>query len=75
MAAFTTFTREALIRYLRMFGIKNLDSFEPIAEGIENSTYFIKSIERGIEQEYVLSIIEQLSLEAVSYTHLRAHET
>ena len=67
MAAFTTFTREALIRYLRMFGIKNLDSFEPIAEGIENSTYFIKSIERGIEQEYVLSIIEQLSLEEIPF--------
>ena len=50
MAAFTTFTREALIRYLRMFGIRNLNSFEPIAEGIENSTYFIKSIDGGIEQ-------------------------
>ena len=67
MAAFTTFTREALIRYLRMFGIRNLNSFEPIAEGIENSTYFIKSIDGGIEQEYVLSIIEQLSLSEIPF--------
>ena len=68
MAVFTTFTREALVQYLRMFGIKNLESFEPITEGIENTTYFVTSIESDITQEYVLSIIEQLSLAEIPFS-------
>ena len=67
MAVFTTFTREALVQYLRMFGITNLESFEPITEGIENTTYFVTSIESDITQEYVLSIIEQLSLPEIPF--------
>ena len=41
MAAFTTFTEEALERYLVMFGKGELKKFAPIAGGIENSNYFV----------------------------------
>ena len=67
MAAYTTFTREALSNYLRMFGIGKLGSFKPITEGIENSTYFIKIIEGDTEQKYVLSIIERLNLSEIPF--------
>ena len=67
MAAYTTFTREALIGYVRMFGIGDLESFEPITEGIENSNYFVTIIKHDTKREYVLSIIEQLGLEELSF--------
>ena len=41
MAAFTTFTEEALERYLVMFGKGELKACTPVTDGIENSNYFI----------------------------------
>lgn len=61
MAVFTTFSDEALARYVVMFGLGELVSFEPIDEGIENSNYFVTLSKEGEETEYVLTIMEQLS--------------
>ena len=41
MAALTTFTEEALEKYLVMFGKSGLKKFAPIGRGIENSNYFV----------------------------------
>ncbi|HAK50593.1 MAG TPA: homoserine kinase [Gammaproteobacteria bacterium] len=62
MATFTTFTEEALVRYLTMFRLGELTSFEAIEEGIENSNYFVSIDLHGVNTDYVLSIIEQLDL-------------
>jgi homoserine kinase type II len=67
MAAFTTFSEEALARYLVMFDRGVLDSWTPISGGIENSNYFVRLNEGGYTYEYVLTIIEDLSYEEVPF--------
>jgi homoserine kinase type II len=77
MAALTTFSEEALERYLIMFNLGELTSVKPIAEGIENSNYFV-SLRQEETTEYVLTIIEGLSFAEVPFfnkvlAHLHQH--
>lgn len=65
MATYTTFEREALERYLIMFDIGTLATYEAISDGIENSNYFIRF--EGIEQEFVLTITEDLEFDEVPF--------
>ena len=67
MAAFTSFKREALDRYLIMYELGELSHFEPIAEGIENSNYFVTLKNGETLDEYVLTITESLSFEEVPF--------
>lgn len=67
MAAFTTFTEEALERYLVMFGKGKLKSYAPIAGGIENSNYFVTLDSGAGDVEYVLTIIEQFDFEEAPF--------
>ncbi len=75
MAAFTTFTEEALVRYLVMFGKGQLKEYVPITAGIENSNYYITLNQYEVLTDYVLTIIEDLSFDEVPFfnkilTHL-----
>lgn len=63
MAVFTTFTPEALTRYLSMFGIGELAGFSAIETGIENSNYFVTLATDDDELEFVLTITEDLGFE------------
>ncbi|MFT7243194.1 MAG: homoserine kinase type II [Candidatus Azotimanducaceae bacterium] len=65
MATYTTFERESLERYLVMFDLGELDAFEPIASGIENSNYYIRF--ENTDLEYVLTITEGLNFEEVPF--------
>ena len=67
MAAFTKFTRAALERYLVMFDQGQLESFQPVTGGIENSNYFLTLSKEQVLREYVLTIVEQYSFEEVSF--------
>ena len=67
MAAFTTFTEEALERYLVMFGKGELKKFAPIAGGIENSNYFVTLDNGSGDVEYVLTIIEQFGFDEAPF--------
>lgn len=67
MGAFTTFSREALERYVRMFGMGDLDDFEPIAAGIENSNYFVTLAGEGGRHTFVLTITEDLEFPEVAF--------
>ncbi len=70
MTVFTTFPESALRRYLTMFGKGQLVSCRAIEDGIENSNYFVTLLQDGTgqaEEDYVLSIIEQFSLEEVHF--------
>lgn len=58
MAAFTTFTSEALERYLVMFGRGRLKDFRPTPGGIENSNYFVDLDQGGSVSSFVLTIME-----------------
>ncbi len=67
MAAFTQFSQTSLERYLAMFDIGELVSYEPITGGIENSNYFVTLDSDGFETEYVLTIAESLDFNEVSF--------
>jgi homoserine kinase type II len=61
VAAFTKFSDTALENYLVMFGIGELVSCTAIESGIENSNYFITTSKHGEDNEFVLTIMEELS--------------
>lgn len=67
MAAFTTFSKEALERYLIMFGKGQLAHYAPTPGGIENSNYFIRLDMEGQETEFVLTIMETHSFAEVPF--------
>lgn len=70
MAVFTTFSRGQLERFLLVFDLGKLVSFEPIEEGIENTNYVI-SVERG---DFVLTLFEILGFDDLPYfTQLLSH--
>jgi len=58
VAAFTTFSSEALERYLVMFGRGRLKDFKPTPGGIENSNYFVDLDNGGSISSFVLTIME-----------------
>lgn len=67
MAAFTTFERSALERYLMIYDLGELHEYEAITAGIENSNYFV-SLKNGEQlTHYVLTITEELSFEDVPF--------
>ncbi len=67
MAVFTTFSEEALARYVVMFGLGELASHQPIDGGIENSNYFLTLSKDGEDNEYVLTIIEELTFDDLPF--------
>lgn len=67
MAAFTTFDRGRLEGYLHLFQLGELVSFSPIDEGIENSNYLVTLTEEGEERDYILTILEFLSFNQLSF--------
>jgi homoserine kinase type II len=67
MAAFTTFSIEALERYIYMFNIGELHAHEPIESGIENSNYFVTIDRDGEFDEFVLTITESLDFNEVPF--------
>ena len=67
MAAFTTFTEEALKRYLVMFGKGELKACKPVVGGIENSNYFVTLGNGSDNVEYVLTIIEQFGFDEAPF--------
>lgn len=67
MAAFTTFSDAALERYLVMFDIGDLHSFEPVPTGIENSNYFVSLTRHDDILEFVLTITEGLDFHEVPF--------
>lgn len=73
MAVYTQITAEDLKSLLAKFDAGNLESFEGIAEGVENSNYLIKTS----TGKYVLTLIEKRAQpdELPFYTGFMAHLT
>ncbi|MDA1299734.1 MAG: homoserine kinase [Proteobacteria bacterium] len=67
MAVFTHFEQSALERYLTMYGLGTLVSFEAIGAGIENSNYFVTLAKDSEPAEFVLTIIENHSFAEVPF--------
>lgn len=58
MAVYTPVSRADLENLLSEFAIGTLVSFHGAADGIENTTYFFTTDDRGSRRDFVLSIIE-----------------
>lgn len=70
MSVYTPVTPDDLAAWLTRYAIGAVKSFEPIAEGIENSNYFLTA-DKG---RYVLTLYERLPPEEVPfYLNLMAH--
>jgi len=67
LAAFTTFEKSALERYLVIYDLGALYEYEAISAGIENSNYFVSLIQGDQHTHYVLTITEALSFEEVPF--------
>jgi homoserine kinase type II len=52
------------------YGVGDLVRYWPAANGIENSNYFIRTIDKGREREFVLTIMEQPSNAGGAYVPL-----
>ena len=72
MAVFTKLNQADIYNVQNIFGFKRITSFKGIKKGIENTNYTVATKNK----KYVLTIFEsRVNNKAVSYTHLRAHET
>ena len=65
MAVYTKINQSDIDIINNKFNIEKILSFQGITKGIENTNYILKSKNK----KFILTIF------AVSYTHLRAHET
>jgi homoserine kinase type II len=70
MSVYTTVTADELAAWLTRYTIGEVHSFEPIAEGIENTNYFVTA-EKG---RFVLTLYERVPAEELPfYLNLMAH--
>jgi|TARA_B100000315_G_scaffold244365_1_gene268832 homoserine kinase type II len=67
MSVFTTVKKEQLVRYMIMFDMGELVSFEPIEQGIENSNYFVTMEKEGVQTEFVLTLFEELTFDDIPF--------
>jgi homoserine kinase type II len=75
MAVYTILSASDLENILSSYSLGKLQSFEPISSGIENTNYFLKTKREELETDWVLTIFENLEVEALPFfceltTHL-----
>jgi len=74
MAVFTTFSREQLEKHVALYPLGDLQSFQPIPEGIENSNYFVTTQQATGETDCVLTLFETLGFNDIPFfTNLMQH--
>ncbi len=70
MAVYTSVTATGLESWLSRYSVGAVESFSPIASGIENTNYFLDTV----EGKYVLTIYERIPTEELPfYLNLVAH--
>ncbi len=63
----TTFSEEALERYLIMFGVGDLASCKPLDQGTRNSNYELVTTQYDEDQRWILTIVEELGFDDVPF--------
>ncbi len=67
MSVYTVVEEHHLVEFLQDYDVGELDSFEGISAGIENTNYFVNTINGGHKEQYVLTIFEHHSFEELPY--------
>jgi homoserine kinase type II len=65
--AVSTFEEASLARYLTMFSIGELESFEPMPGGMDNSNYLVRVNRYDEINQFVLTIVENHSFDVVPF--------
>ena len=55
MAVYTKLEHQEVEQFLKQYNINNFKDYKGITEGVENTNYFIKTL----EQDYILTIYEK----------------
>lgn len=67
MSVYTTLDHNDLSEFLKAYAIGTLSDFQGISEGIENTNYFVDTLENGLRQSFVLTIFESIGFEELPY--------
>lgn len=67
MSVYTTLDHNDLSEFLHAYEIGALSDFQGISEGIENTNYFVNTLESGLRQSFVLTIFESIGFEELPY--------
>ncbi|MBN2646834.1 MAG: homoserine kinase [Thiotrichales bacterium] len=67
MSVYTVVDRGDLVEFLQDYAVGQLDSFEGISAGIENTNYFVNTIHNGQTQRFVLTIFEHHCFDELPY--------
>lgn len=78
MSVYTTIERDELEAFLANYSVGSLDEYQGISDGIENTNYFVDTI-NSENKRYVLTIFEHHSFEEMQYYlnlmhHLADHQ-
>lgn len=67
MSVYTTLDHNDLSEFLKAYEIGVLSDFQGISEGIENTNYFVHTLDNGLRQSFVLTIFESIGFEELPY--------
>lgn len=79
MSVYTTIEEDELKSFLLRYDVGELDSYQGISAGIENTNYFVNTSKDGQQNEFVLTIFESHSAEEMPFflnlmAHLNEHQ-
>ena len=67
MSVYTVVEEQQLVEFLQDYDVGELESFEGISAGIENTNYFVNTINHGQLEQYVLTIFEHHTFDELPY--------
>lgn len=67
MSVYTVVDESQLIAFLQDYDVGQLESFEGISAGIENTNYFVKTTQDGQRLQFVLTIFEHHTFDELPY--------
>jgi homoserine kinase type II len=67
MSVYTVVDEPQLVAFLQDYEVGELDSFEGISAGIENTNYFVNTRQNGTIQRFVLTIFEHHGFDELPY--------
>lgn len=67
MSVYTSISEFELEQFLLQYDVGNLESYSGISAGIENTNYFVDTLNNGIQQRFVLTIFETYSAQEMPF--------